>query len=98
MTDIKIKKVNFLVPVYIELEINGNQHQIHGQLDYINKKFHHKYENLPALDKYVFHFINNATTLEENMFEATEEIYEEAGRAKDHFEAIHKENVGDNDA
>lgn len=83
-----VKKVQFLVPVKVTAIVNGQEVSIMGQLDYASKE---AYFNVPygnTLKDQVFEYLNNSTALPADMYQATEEIYEEADRAQKEHESI----------
>lgn len=86
--DITVTKVQFLVPVKVTALVNGEKVSVIGQLDYANKE---AYFNVPygnGLKDKVFEHLNTSTALPADMYQATEEIYEEANRAQKEHESI----------
>jgi hypothetical protein len=97
-TDIEIEAVSFLMPVRIACKINGVSRNVFGGVDYAKKEFALSDTDVvdeAAMRDAVFKFLKIVTTLPEESYRASDDVYENASSAKQEYETMRRENVGD---
>lgn len=98
--EIEIEDISFLMPIRITCKINGQPQIISGGMNYATKEMVlNDTHIIPAelaesMKEKVFEFLKIATTLPEESYQASDEVYEQAARANEEYEEISKQNVG----
>lgn len=95
--EMTIKSVRFMVPVMIEVELDGVTHTLQdSSIDYVNRKVY--IGNKPAGQKLadkIFAFVT--PPVPDYQYQASDEVYEQASKAHEEFRELYKENVGETD-
>ena len=88
--DVEIKGVEFFVPVRVYMEVDGVQIYETAHIDYANKRLFFediRFNTDETIGK-VFQFLFNATNLDENQYEANDEIYDQVDRAREEYDKV----------
>ena len=96
----EIQNVSMLTPILVKatskfLEKDKNDIEITGQLDYVNKKVYldQLIQDPEQVKEKILEFLNQHMILPDDMYEAPEEVYEEASRAQGEHDAMRAEHT-----
>jgi len=88
--EVKIKGVEFFVPVRVYMEVDGKSVHEMAHMDYANKRlfFDNNSLNTQEIKDDVFNFLLNVTSQPVDMFEAGNEVYDEVDRVYEEHEKM----------
>lgn len=96
--EIEVEDISFLMPIRIKCKIDGNPSLILGGMNYATREMVIDTllpeDTKKELHEKVFEFLKFATTLPEEAYQASDEVYQQADRANREYETMHRENVG----
>lgn len=94
MNEINITQVQFLVPIRITYTQNGTTMIAEGTANLATKEVFLEQGHSSELKTLIFPFIQKSSTLQEDAFEANEEVYDQANKAQEEYQSAHKQHVG----
>lgn len=95
-TGLSVTDVQFLVPVKIDMTVNGFSQSIIGKMDYINKKLYLDDKiHLPELESKVFEYLKNKNQLPIDKFAAPEEVYDRVEEVQCEHQQFYDEHLGE---
>lgn len=88
--EVKVKKVRFLVPVRIDMDVDGQSITANADMDLANQElfFEAGWLDFDSVKSSVFDHIRATTLLPEDKYEADNEVYDEVGRAQAEHEML----------